>query len=74
MSALTELGLIKKTILFELIGECSPFLVHPNLWIRQSVAGFVSNASRTLSVLDVQCKIMPNISPYLQYSIIQIDK
>lgn len=74
MSSLTELGLINKPFLFELIGECSPFLVHPNLWIRQAVAGFISNTCRMLSVLDVQCKIMPNVSPYMEYSLIQIDK
>lgn len=74
MSSLTELGLITKPTLCELIGNCSSLLVHPSLWIRQATAGFVSAAAKSLSILDVQSKLMPILSPYMQYSLIQIDK
>lgn len=74
MAALTDLNLIRKPALCELISECSPFLVHPNLWVRQAVAGFLSSAARSLSILDVQCKIMPHIKGYMKHSLIQIDK
>lgn len=74
MSALTELGLLQKTSLCELISETSCYLVHPSLWIRQAVAGFISTAARTLSVLDVQCKVMPHLNIFLKYQLIQIDR
>ncbi|KAI4461743.1 phosphoinositide 3-kinase regulatory subunit 4 [Holotrichia oblita] len=74
MSSLTELGLITKLTLCDLIGNCSSLLVHPSLWIRQATAGFVSAAAKSLSILDVQSKLMSILSPYMQYSLIQIDK
>lgn len=74
MAALAELGLFTEPALAELIGETACYFVHPNLWIRQAVAGFIAIAAKTLSVLDVQVKIMPKISPYMKYSLIQIDK
>lgn len=74
MSALTELGLLQKTSLCELISETSCYLVHPSLWIRQAVAGFISTAARTLSLLDVQCKVMPHLNIFLKYQLIQIDR
>ncbi|KAJ3642279.1 hypothetical protein Zmor_025079 [Zophobas morio] len=74
MSALTELGLLTKPALCEMVSECSCFLVHPNLWIRQAVVGFITTTTRALSVLDVQCKIIPNLSMYMKYPLIQIDK
>lgn len=74
MTSITELGLITKQALCELVYECSSFLVHPGLWIRQALAGFISTAARTLSMLDVQCKIMPHLSVYMKYPLIQIDR
>lgn len=74
MSSLTELGLLNKPVLCELVLESCCFLVHPSLWIRQAVCGFIATASKTLSILDVQCKILPNISCYMKYSLIQTDK
>lgn len=74
MSSLTELGLVNKPALAELISEVACFLVHPNLWVRHAVVGFVTTTAKTLSLLDVQCKVMPNLSPYMKYSLIQIDK
>lgn len=74
MAALTELGLMFKPAICELVTECSYFLVHPNLWIRQAVAGFVATAAKTLSLLDVQCKLMPHLRIYMKYPLIQIDK
>lgn len=74
MCALTELGLITKPALCEMISECACFLVHPNLWIRHAVVGFITITTKVLPVLDVQCKIMPNLIDYMKYPLIQIDK
>ncbi|XP_044262700.1 phosphoinositide 3-kinase regulatory subunit 4 isoform X2 [Tribolium madens] len=74
MSALTELGLLTKSALCEMVSECACFLVHPNLWIRHAVVGFITTTTKSLSILDVQCKIIPNLSIYMKYPLIQIDK
>lgn len=74
MASLTELGLITKPGLCGLIRECACLLVHPSLWIRQATAGFVATAAKNMTLLDVQCKLIPILSNYMQYSLIQIDK
>ncbi|KAJ8911373.1 hypothetical protein NQ315_014204 [Exocentrus adspersus] len=53
MTSLTELGLMSKPTICELVTECSYFMVHPNLWIRQAVAGFISISAKALSLLDL---------------------
>ncbi len=35
MSALTELGLLHRSDLYELLKDTACFLIHPNLWLRQ---------------------------------------
>ncbi|ENN74924.1 hypothetical protein YQE_08502, partial [Dendroctonus ponderosae] len=74
MAALAELNLLTTPSLCELITESCTFLVHPNLWIREALCGFIAKAGQRLSILDVQCKIMPHLLPYLQYKLMQIDK
>ncbi|XP_058797917.1 phosphoinositide 3-kinase regulatory subunit 4 isoform X2 [Phymastichus coffea] len=74
MAALTDLGLLHKSALYQLLRETVVFLVHPNLWIRHATVGFVSSAARNLNIVDVQCKVLPMIQPYLKHHLIQIDK
>ncbi|XP_075209888.1 vacuolar protein sorting 15 isoform X2 [Lycorma delicatula] len=74
MSALTELSLLHKSALYELLEETACLLVHPNLWIRQAIVGFISALARTLNIVDVQCKVMVVIEPYLKSSVIQVEK
>ncbi|OXU19045.1 hypothetical protein TSAR_000320 [Trichomalopsis sarcophagae] len=74
MATLTELGLLHKSALYQLLSETVVFLVHPNLWIRHATVGFISAAARTLNIVDVQCKVQPMIQPYLKHPLIQIEK
>ncbi len=39
MSRLTNPELMNKSTLYQLLPEAVPFLLHPNLWIRQATAG-----------------------------------
>lgn len=73
-SALAELGLLQKTNLIDFVTECSCFLNHPNLWIRNEVCGLISVAAKILSPLNVQCKIMPCVTPHLKCPLIQLEK
>jgi phosphoinositide-3-kinase regulatory subunit 4 len=74
ITALQELGLLQKISLTEFISECACYLNHPNLWIRHEVCGLISVAAKTLSALDVQCKIMPAIVNHLKCPLIQVEK
>ncbi|KAF3421311.1 hypothetical protein E2986_10341 [Frieseomelitta varia] len=74
MATLTELGLLHKSALYQLLHETMVFLVHPNLWIRHATVGFISTAARTLNLVDVQCKVQSMIQSYLKHPLIQIEK
>lgn len=74
IGALSELGLLQKPSLTEFISECACYLNHPNLWIRHEVCGLISIASKILSPLDTQCKIMPVIVNHLKSPLIQVEK
>ncbi|XP_012287746.1 phosphoinositide 3-kinase regulatory subunit 4 isoform X2 [Orussus abietinus] len=74
MATLTELGLLHKSALYQLLSETVVFLVHPNLWVRHAIVGFISAAARTLNLVDVQCKVQTMIQPYLRHSLIQLEK
>jgi phosphoinositide-3-kinase regulatory subunit 4 len=41
MASLTEIDLLQKAALYELLKDTTPYLLHPNLWIRQATAGTV---------------------------------
>lgn len=74
MTTLTELSLLHKSALYELLSETACFLVHPNLWIRQAIVGFISALARTLNIVDIQCKVVAVIQPYLKHPVIQLNK
>ncbi|XP_054259125.1 phosphoinositide 3-kinase regulatory subunit 4 isoform X2 [Macrosteles quadrilineatus] len=74
MSALTELSLLHKPTLYDLLAETACFLVHPSLWIRQAIVGFIKALAKTLNIVDVQCKVMSMIQPFLKTQVIQLDK
>ena len=48
--------------------------VHPNIWIRHATVGFISKTARSLNVVDVQCKVLPIVQPYLKHPLIQLEK
>lgn len=73
-TAIAELGLLQKTSMIDFIAECACFLNHPNLWIRHEICGLISKSARMLTPLDVQCKIMPLVTPHLKCPLIQVEK
>lgn len=74
ITAFAELGLIEKPTLLEILRECSCFLVHPNLWIRHEVCALVTTSAKLMTMLDVQCKLLPVLRPFLKASLILVDQ
>ncbi|XP_015367758.1 PREDICTED: phosphoinositide 3-kinase regulatory subunit 4 [Diuraphis noxia] len=74
MQQLIEKRLLQKTALYQLIRDVSCFLIHPNLWIRQATVGCFSATARMLDDVDVQCKILPVMKPYLKHSVLLVDR
>lgn len=74
MLHLTSLGLLQKVALYELLKETTAFLVHPNLWIRQATAGFISAAASQMDPIDVVVKLGAIVSPFLQKEVMQLKR
>ncbi|EDW83237.1 uncharacterized protein Dwil_GK22752 [Drosophila willistoni] len=74
VTILIELGHIKKPTITEIVQESACYLCHPNLWVRHEICGMIATTARNLSAIDVQCKIMPAIGPFLKVPLIQVEK
>ncbi|KAL8784820.1 MAG: hypothetical protein Q9213_003724 [Squamulea squamosa] len=68
-ASMAELGLFQRVKTWEMADVIARFLVHPNLWIREAAAHFVSASTQFLSVADVHCMIMPLVQPYMRFQL-----
>ncbi|KAL5611484.1 hypothetical protein BROUX41_000917 [Berkeleyomyces rouxiae] len=66
LAQLASLGLLSRPKIWELVDIISRCSMHPNLWIRQTAAEFMSAACRYLSYADVRCIILPMLQPYMK--------
>lgn len=73
LAQLAGLGLLSKSRLWELVDVVARFSMHPNIWVRESAANFLTAAARYLSPADVKCILLPMISPYLKTTIMPTD-
>ena len=68
-ASMAELGLFQRSRTWEMVDIVARFMVHPNIWIREAAAHFVSSSTRYLSVADLHCIVSPLVQPYLKSSI-----
>ncbi len=73
MGTLTSLQLLQKVNLYELLKETTPYLLHPNLWIRQATADFVASTANILDGVDVVVKLGTILAPFLKQPVIQMN-
>ena len=66
LSSMAELGLFQRSKTWELVDIVARLTMHPNLWIREAAAQFISTASRYLSVADTHSILVNLIRPYLK--------
>ncbi|KAK9454329.1 hypothetical protein V1511DRAFT_517621 [Dipodascopsis uninucleata] len=70
-TSLAELGLIKRSNLWDLMNVTVRFAVHPNLWIREGVFSFVAASVKWLSPADIHCIIRPVLSPFVKCDLLE---
>ncbi|KAI1142345.1 ARM repeat-containing protein [Hypoxylon sp. FL0543] len=70
LAELASLGLLSKAKIWELIDVVGRFTMHPNLWIRESAAEYISSAAKLLSPADIRCIVLPLVKPFLKPAII----
>lgn len=66
LAAMAELGLFQRSKTWELVDIVARLTMHPNPWIREAAAHFISTASKYLSVADRHSILVNLIRPYLK--------
>lgn len=69
MASMAEMGLLQRAKTWELIDTVARFQMHPNLWVKEAAAHFVSAATTYLSMADVRILVAPLVQPYLKVPI-----
>ena len=68
-AVMSELGLLQRSRIWEMVDVVARFMVHPNIWVKEAAVHFISSSTRFLSLADTNCIILPLIRPYLKTSI-----
>ena len=63
-ACMAELGLFQRSKLFEMMDVIVRFLIHPNIWIREASAHFISASTQFMSIADVNCMVVPLLQPW----------
>lgn len=71
IASMAELGLFQRSKVWEMVDIVARFMMHPNIWIREAAAHFVSSATQYLSEADIHCIISPLLQAYLKSPIIK---
>ncbi|KAL8918869.1 MAG: hypothetical protein Q9208_007126 [Pyrenodesmia sp. 3 TL-2023] len=74
LASMAELGLFQRSKIWEMIDVVARCLVHPNIWIREAAAHFISASTQFLSSADVHCMISPLVQPYLKFPILEFSE
>jgi phosphoinositide-3-kinase, regulatory subunit 4 len=69
LASMAELGLFQRSKTWELVDVVGRFTMHPNIWIREAAAMFLSSSTIFLSHADTQCIVLPLIKPYLKTAV-----
>jgi len=65
-SAIAQLGLFQRSNTWELLDVVARFTMHPNIWVREAAAEFISSATRFLSTADCHGIVIPLIHIYFK--------
>ena len=68
-ASMAELGLFDRSKTWEMVDIVVRFSLHPNIWIREAAAHFISSSTRYLSDADLHCIVSPIVEPYLKSSV-----
>ncbi|KAF4469082.1 VPS15 kinase [Fusarium albosuccineum] len=70
LAQLAGLGLLSRAKVWELVDLISRFTMHPNIWIRESAAEFLSMSARYLTPTDIRCLLVPLVKPFLKVEVL----
>ncbi|KAL9004225.1 MAG: hypothetical protein Q9188_002945 [Gyalolechia gomerana] len=73
-ASMAELGLFQRSKIWEMADVIARFLIHPNVWIREAAAHFISASTKFLPLADIHCMISPLVQPYLKFFIVDFSE
>lgn len=72
LTTLTDRKVLPKVKIWELTTQIIGFLCHPNIWIREGTASFLTSCSRHLQPTDKWCIFYPMVKRLLRADIKEI--
>ncbi|BGP38644.1 Serine/threonine-protein kinase [Rhodotorula kratochvilovae] len=72
LTKLAERRLLSKGKIWELVGQLTGFLCHPNIWIREGAAAFLATVAGLLGTTDKWCILYPTVKRLLRSDIKEI--
>ncbi|XP_044722055.1 kinase [Hirsutella rhossiliensis] len=66
LAQLAGLGLLSRSKIWELTDLVGRLTMHPNIWIREASAQFLSMSAKFLASSDVRCILMPLMKQFLR--------
>lgn len=66
LATMQKLGLLQRSKTWELVDLIARFTIHPNTWIREAAAYFLSASTTYLTAADCECIMKPLLEPYLR--------
>ncbi|GAA5836125.1 hypothetical protein JCM9279_002203 [Rhodotorula babjevae] len=69
LTTLAERRLLAKGKMWELVGQVTGFLCHPNIWIREGAAAFLATVASLLGTTDKWCILYPTVKRLLRSDI-----
>ena len=74
LARMSGIGLLQKSVTWELLSITVRFLVHPSPWIREAAAQLVVLSTKYVSTADQYCVLMPIIQPFLKCTILDLSE
>lgn len=74
LASMATFGLFQRSTIWDLLQITVRFLIHPNIWIRESAAQFIANSAKYLSVADKYSILIPMIRPFLKVDILDFSE
>ena len=68
-ATMAGLGLFQRSTIWELVDVIAQFTMHPNIWVREAAAAYISCSTTYLDQADITCIVLPLIKPFLKTSI-----
>uniref|UniRef100_A0A1I8B8H4 non-specific serine/threonine protein kinase n=1 Tax=Meloidogyne hapla TaxID=6305 RepID=A0A1I8B8H4_MELHA len=65
--------LLASSVIFTILPDVVPFLIHPNKWLRVIVVNILTVLESLFSIADIYCKLVPLLQPFLKEQLIRLN-